>query len=260
MFSNFALVVLSSGIRPGLSLKDEEVKRKLAKCRPRVYYELIKSDTLGPSSVSPSWALASRPSLPFVMKTSCEGPSIVRPTLEELQARDESLEKKKRSVKCRAQAPLESSLAVRGKVLRLGAPSPPSSAKEWGPSDQVPARGQVPPSVAEVSKVAGSGISSRRSAKLPLAVLPNSVWSPLEQDFERPPTTAEDEGRGCFGTEGKEDSQLANSELATGAVSSIQRDSDLRRTDAMSVEDVLALSFQGAAIVRSDAFIFLSYL
>ena len=102
MFSNFALVVLSSGIRPGLSLEDEEVKRKLAKCRPRVYYELIKSDTLGPSGVSPTRALASRPSLPFVMKTSREGPSIVRPTLEELQARDECLEKKKRSVKRRA--------------------------------------------------------------------------------------------------------------------------------------------------------------
>ena len=107
------------------------------------------------------------PSLPFVMKTSREGPSVVKPTREELQARVKSLAKKKMSVKRRAQAPLESSFVIRGKVLRLGAPSPPSIAKGWGSSDQVPARGQAPPSVAEVSKVAGPEISSRRSSELP---------------------------------------------------------------------------------------------
>ena len=52
----------------------------------------------------------------------------------------------------------------------------------------------------------------------------------------------EDEGRGCFGAEGEEDSLLANSELSDGAVSFILRDFDLKRVDAMSVEDVLALS------------------
>ena len=129
MFSNFALVVRSSGIRPSLSPKDEEVKRKLAKCCPRVYSELIRLDILGPSSVSFSRASASRPSLPFIMKTSREGPSVVKPTREELQARVESLAKKKRSVKRKAQAPPESSLAIQGKVPRLGASSPLSTAK-----------------------------------------------------------------------------------------------------------------------------------
>ena len=78
----------------------------------RVYFELIRLDILGPSGVSPSRALASRPSLPFVMKTSLEGPSVMKPTREELQARVESLAKKKRSVKRKAQAPLESNLAI----------------------------------------------------------------------------------------------------------------------------------------------------
>ena len=118
----------------------------------------------------------------------------------------------------------------------------------------------MPPSVAEVSKVAGQGISSRRSAKLPLTVLRISVLSPLAQDFKHPPTTPEDEGRGCFRTEGEEDSLLVNSELAVGVVSSILRDADLKRVDAMSVEDVLALSLQGAATVCPDTFICLSYL
>ena len=105
MFSNFSLVVRSSSIRPSLSPEDEEVKRKLAKCLPRVYFELIRLDIPGPSGVSPSQAPASRPHLPFVMKTSREGPSVVKPTREELQARVESLAKKKRSAKRKAQAP-----------------------------------------------------------------------------------------------------------------------------------------------------------
>ena len=96
MFSNFALVVWSSGIRSGLSPEDEEVKRKLAKCRLRVYSELIRSGILWPFGVSPSQAPASRPTLPFVMKTSREGPSVVKPTREELQARVKSLAKKKK--------------------------------------------------------------------------------------------------------------------------------------------------------------------
>ena len=82
----------------------------------------------------------------------------------------------------------------------------------------------------------------------------------LAQDFERSPTTPEVEGKGCFGTGEKEDSLLANSELAAGAVSSILRDSDLRKVDVMSVEDVLALSLQGATTVYLNAFICLPYL
>ena len=260
MFPNFALVVRSSGIRPGLSPEDEVVKRKLAKCCLRVYSKLIRSDIPRPSGVSPSQALATRPSLPFVMKTSREGPPVVKPTGEKLQARVESLAKKKMSVKCKAQAPPESSLAIQGKVPRLGASSPPSTAKGWGSSDQVPMRGQAPPHVVEVSRVAGSRNSLGRSVEFPLVVLPIFIRSPLAQDFKRSPTMPEDEGRGCFGTEGEEDSLLANSELTAGAISSILQDSDLKRADAMSVEDVLALSLQGAATVCPDAFVCLPYI
>ena len=67
--------------------------------------------------------------------------------------------------------------------------------------------------------------------------------------------TSEDEGKDCFRAEGDEDSLLTNSELAVGAVSSILRDSNLKRADAMSVEKALALSLQGVATVCPDAFI-----
>ena len=184
----------------------------------------------------------------------------MKPTRKELQARVESLTKKKRSIKRKAQAPPKSSLTTRGKVLRLGASSPPSTVKGWRLSDQVPARGQAPPPVAEVSKAAGLKNSSRRSAEHPLAVLAIYVQSPLAQDFKRLSTTLEDEGRGCFGVEGEEDWLLSNSKLVAGAVWSIIRDSDLKRVDAMFVEEVLALSLQGAATVCLDAIIYLSCL
>ena len=160
--------------------------------------------------------------------------------------------KKKRSAKRKPQAPPESSFAIRGKILRLGASSPPLTAKEQGSSDQVPARGQAPPSMAEVSKVAGPKNPSGRTAEPPLEVLPIYVRSPSAQNAKLPPTTPEDEGRDCLGTEGDEDSLLTNSEFAVGAVSSILRDSDLKRADALSVEESLALSLQGATTVCSD--------
>ena len=113
--------------------------------------------------------------------------------------------------------------------------------------------------MAEESKEVGPKNPSGRSAEPPMEVLPISVRGPPAQNSKLPPTTPEDEGRDCFRIEGDEDSLLTNSELATGAVSSILRDSDLKRADAMSVEEALALLLQGAAIVRPDAFICLSY-
>ena len=93
----------------------------------------------------------------------------------------------------------------------------------------------------EVSKVAGSKNTLGRTAEPPLEALPISVWSPSAQNAKLPPTMPEDEGRDCFGTEGGEDSLLTNLELAARAVSSILLDSDLKRVDAMSVEEALTL-------------------
>ena len=67
-----------------------------------MYFELIRSDILRPSGADSSLPPALRPSLPSVMKPSREGPSAVKPTREELQARVESLAMKKRSGKRKA--------------------------------------------------------------------------------------------------------------------------------------------------------------
>ena len=45
-------------------------------------------------------------------------------------------------------------------------------------------------------------------------------------------------------------------ELAAGAISSVLQNSDLKRANAMPVEEALALSLQEAATVCPDAFIF----
>ena len=103
--------------------------------------------------------------------------------------------------------------------------------------------------------MAGPKNPSGRTAEPLLEVLPIYVWSPLAQNSKLSRATSEDEGRDCFGTKGDEDSLLTNSKLAAGVVSSIPRDSNLKRADAKSVEEALALSLQGAATVCPNTFI-----
>ena len=50
-----------------------------------------------------------------------------------------------------------------------------------------------------------------------------------------------DVGRGRFGAVGDEESLLSHVEFAAGVVSSIIRDSDLKKVDALSIEEALAL-------------------
>ena len=52
--------------------------------------------------------------------------------------------------------------------------------------------------------------------------------------------------------DGDGDSLLSNAELAAGAISSILRESDLKRSSALPVEEALALSLQGVASVSSS--------
>ena len=95
----------SSSIRPDLSPEDRVVKRKLAKCLPRAYSELIRSDIPGSSDSKSSRLATLRPSPSSIMKFSHDGPPVVNPTKGELQARVETLSRRSRSVK---QKPLDS--------------------------------------------------------------------------------------------------------------------------------------------------------
>ena len=96
-----------SGIRPDLSLEDEVVKLKLAKCLPRVYSELIRSDIPGSSGSRSSHPATLRSSSPSVMKSSHVGPPVAKPTKEELLARVEILSRRSWSVKRKTSDSLE---------------------------------------------------------------------------------------------------------------------------------------------------------
>ena len=150
------MVALPSGICPDLTPEDREVKRQLGKCRPRAYSDLIRSDTPSSSGVSPSCSPHSRSPSPPIMETFPGGPLVVKPTRGEVQACVELLMKKRRSVKRKAQDPPESSLPARGKAPKLGVSVPRSSIKKRGSHAQVRVRGQVLPSLVEVSEEAGA--------------------------------------------------------------------------------------------------------
>ena len=55
---------------------------------------------------------------------------------------------------------------------------------------------------------------------------------------------------------GGEDSLFTNVELSTGAVSAILRDSDLKKVEALCVEEALALSLQGTVSVCPSPFFY----
>ena len=169
----------------------------------------------------------SRSSSPSVLE-----PLFAKPTLGELWSRLEVLAKKKRSMKQKPPSSPEGCPPARGKILKVGHPSSPSSTVR-------------------------AGESSRRAAKPPLEVLPISVWSPTSQGVA-PPSTMPDEvtgNRDRFEAAGNEDSLLSHAELAVGVVSFILRDFDIRKVDALSAEEALALLLQGTASVRPSVFV-----
>ena len=63
---------------------------------------------------------------------------------------------------------------------------------------------------------------------------------------------------GGGGGGGVEDSRLANAELDVTAISSILRDSNLKKVEVLCVEEALALSLQGTVSVCLSAFFYLS--
>ena len=87
----------------------------------------------------------------------------------------------------------------------------------------------------------------------PLAVMPITVWNPPMKSVRSPSRRAEELKRKDPKSEigGDGDSLLLDAELAAGAVSSILKDSDLKRLSALPVDETLALSLQGVASVSS---------
>ena len=106
------------------------------------------------------------------------------------------------------------------------------------------------------SSAVGAKGPSRGAVEPPLKVLPIFVWSPSTQNATPSPPGWGDAGRDRFGAERGEDSLCTNVELAVGAVSSILRDYDLKKVEALCVEEALALSLHGTVSVCLSAFFY----
>ena len=92
---------------------------------------------------------------------------------------------------------------------------------------------------------------SSGAVEQPLAVMPITVLNPPTKGVRPPSPRAEELKRKDSETGGDGDSLLLNVELAAGAVSSILKDSDLKRSSVLPVDEALAISLQGVASVSS---------
>ena len=81
--------------------------------------------------------------------------------------------------------------------------------------------------------------------------MPITVWNPPTKSVRSPSRRPEELKRKDPASKsgGDGDSLLLNVELATGTVSSILKDSDLERSNALPVDEALALSLQGVASI-----------
>ena len=81
--------------------------------------------------------------------------------------------------------------------------------------------------------------------------MPIAVWNPPAKSVKPPSLRAEELKRRDSEIAGDGDSLLLNAELAVGADSSIFKDSDLKRSSVLPVDEALALSLHGVASVSS---------
>ena len=81
--------------------------------------------------------------------------------------------------------------------------------------------------------------------------MPIAVWNlPLESARPAPRRVEELKRKNRESKVGEdENSLLFNAKLSAGAISSVLKDSDLRRSKALPVDEALALSLQGVASV-----------
>ena len=237
---------VSQVLDPTSTLKITPLCRSWLSVPRAPYAELIKLDIPGPSSSRSARSAVLRSSPPSTMKVSPIGPSAAKPTKGELLAQLETLSRKPRSLKRKALDSAEKDRSASVKVSKLGASSS-------SPSTQVRMSEQALSPPVEVPKVSNLEIRSGSTAKAksssgkvvgqPLAVMPITVWNPPAQIVRPPSSRAEELKRKDSETGVDGDSLLLNAELAAGVVSSILKDSDLKKSSVLAVDEALAISF-----------------
>ena len=112
---------------------------------------------------------------------------------------------------------------------------------------------EVPPVLGPLPSsepIAEAGNPSGEGGIQPLAAVPITVWKAPSKSAKSPPgKSAEPRRRTKPVTAENKDSLLSNAKLAAGAVSSILKGSDIVRSNELPVDEALASSFQGFALV-----------
>ena len=109
-----------------------------------------------------------------------------------------------------------------------------------------PVLGSLPPS----EPIAKAGNPLGEDGIQPLATVPITVWKTPSGSAKSPPgKSAEPRRRTKPTTAENKDSLLFSAKLAAGVVSSILKDSDIVRSKELPVDEALASSFQGFALV-----------
>ena len=251
------------GARIHLSVEDNVVALELVECPARPYAELIKSDILGPSNLRSTRSTTSRPSPPSTMGVPPIRLFAATPTRGEILVQLGTLSRKPRSAKRKNSSSTEKNRPISTKVQKLGASSSSPSTHirktERAPSPPYEAHiilSSQPrsKSITEAENPLGEAVGQ------PLAIVPITVWNPPTRSVRSPSRRAEESKRKDPGSEsgGDGDSLLLNAELAAGAVSSILKDSDLKRSKTLPVDEALALALQGVASVSPYVLLCLS--
>ena len=254
--SDSLLSTCLSAARINLNTEDKVIALALAECPPRPYAELIKSNISGPSSSRSARSTALRPSPPSTMKVSPIGPSAANPTKGELLAQLEMLTRKPQSVKRKTLDSVGKDRPALVKVPKLGESSSSPSTLVRNPKwvQSPPAEAPTILSLQPRSWSAAKAKGPLGGAVEPLlAVMPITVWNPPTESVRSSSRRAEELKRKDPESEigGDGDSLLLNAELTVGSVSSILKDSDLKRSRALPVDEALALSLQGVASISS---------
>ena len=142
----------------------------------------------------------------------------------------------------------------------MGASSSPSSTPVQKPGLALSPPAEVPKvlsSQPRYGSAAKAKSPSGKAVKQPLAIMPITVWN-LPAKSVRPLSSKAEELKRKDSETGRDGNSLfLDVELAAGVVSSILKDSDLKRSSTLPVDEALDLSLQGVASVSSHI---LSYL
>ena len=254
-----------SDARLDLSDEDAVVALALTECSTRSYAELLSSDIPSSSGLKSARSFALRPSPPSTLGVFSFGPAVAAPTRGEILVHLEGISRKPRSVKRRKTDSPERDHPAPTKVQKLEAPSSllvqrlerassPLASLVLEPERDSPPLAEVPPVLGPLPSsepIAEVGNPSGEDGVQPLAAVPIAVWNAPSDIAKSPPGKLAEPTRRKTKpkTAENKDSLLSNAKQAAGAVSSILKDSDIIRSKELPVEEVLASSFQGFALV-----------